>query len=112
MEVRECSPSPEIVGLKAQCELAPYCGAAANRQQFPFGLAGPVFEVVPRHLCKRRDYLSVLEVQILFAQCHGYRKKIYIFIFFTLHLLWRAFFGRGELSCAIPHSAVWSLDRS
>ena len=46
--------SPEILILKA-CELARYRGAAASRLQCPFGLAGPVFEVVPRHLCKRRD---------------------------------------------------------
>ena len=47
--------SPEILELKAQCELARFRGAASNRLQCPFGLAGPVFEVVPRHLCKRRD---------------------------------------------------------
>ena len=46
MEVWECS-SPEILELKAQCELARYRGAAPNRLQCPFGLAGPVFEVVP-----------------------------------------------------------------
>jgi len=55
VEVLECFPSPEILELKAQCKLARYRGAAPNRLQCPFGLAGPVFEVVPRHLCKRRD---------------------------------------------------------
>ena len=47
MEVRECFSSPEILELKAQCELARYRVAAPNRLQCPFGLAGPVFEVVP-----------------------------------------------------------------
>ena len=55
VEVRECFSSPEILELKAQCELACYRVAAPNRLQCPFGLAGPVFEVVPRHLCRRRD---------------------------------------------------------
>ena len=41
MEVRECFSSPEILELKAQCELARYRVAAPNRLQFPFGLAGP-----------------------------------------------------------------------
>jgi len=44
VEVRECFSSPEILELKAQCELARYRGAAAtNRLRCPFGLAGPVF---------------------------------------------------------------------
>jgi len=55
VEVRECFSSLEILELKAQCELTLYRGAAPIRLQCPFGLAGPVFEVVPRHLCKRRD---------------------------------------------------------
>ena len=55
VEVWECFSSLEILELKAQCELAHYRGAAPSRLQCPFGLAGPVFEVVPRHLCKRRD---------------------------------------------------------
>ena len=55
MEVRECFSLPEILELKSQCELARYRVAAPNRLQCPFGLAGPIFEVVPRHLCKRRD---------------------------------------------------------
>ena len=55
VEVRECFCSPEIFELKAQCELARYRGAASNRLQCPFGLASPVFEVVPKHLCRRRD---------------------------------------------------------
>jgi len=55
VEVRECFSSPDILELKAQCELARYRVAATNRLQCPIGLAGPVFEVVPRHLCKRRD---------------------------------------------------------
>ena len=75
MEVRECFFSPEILKLKARCELVCYRGAAASHLQCPFGLAGPVFEVIPRHLCKRHDKLSVLEVQIPCAQCHGYQKK-------------------------------------
>ena len=55
MEVRGCFSSPEILELKAQCELARYRGAALNRLQCPFRLAGPIFEVVSRHLCRRRD---------------------------------------------------------
>jgi len=55
VEVRECFSSPEILELKAQCELAHYHSAAPNRLQCPFRLAGPVFEVVPRHLCRRHD---------------------------------------------------------
>jgi hypothetical protein len=31
VEVRECFSSPEILELKAQCELARYRGAATNR---------------------------------------------------------------------------------
>ena len=55
VEVRECFSSPKILELMARCELARYRGAAPSRLQYPFGLAGPVFEVVPRHLCGRRD---------------------------------------------------------
>ena len=55
VEVREFFSSPEILKLKAQCELAHYRGAAPNRLQCPFGLAGPVFEVDTRHLCRRHD---------------------------------------------------------
>ena len=55
VEVRECVSSSEMLELKEQCELARYRGAAPSRLQCPFGLAGPVFEIVPRHLCRRRD---------------------------------------------------------
>ena len=55
VEVRKCFSSPEILQLKAQCELAHYRGAAPKRLQCPFGLAGPVFEAVPRPLCRRHD---------------------------------------------------------
>jgi len=55
VEVRECFSSPEMLQLKEQCELASYHGSPLSRLQCPFGLAGPVFEVVPRHLCRRRD---------------------------------------------------------
>jgi len=55
VEVRECFSSPEILELKAQCKPACYRGAAPNRLQCPFGLAGALFKVVPRHLCRRRD---------------------------------------------------------
>jgi len=55
VEVRECFSSPEILELKAQSELARCRGAAPNRLQCSFGLVGPVFEVVPRHHCRRRD---------------------------------------------------------
>ena len=55
VEVGEGFSLPEILKLKAQCELARYCVAAPNRLQCPFGLAGPVFKFVPRHLCRRRD---------------------------------------------------------
>ena len=50
MEVRECFSSPEILELKAQCELARYRGAAPSRLQCPFGLTGPVCEVVLQHV--------------------------------------------------------------
>ena len=50
VEVWECFSSPEIFELKVQCLLAHYRGAAPNRL-CPFGLAGPIFEVAPRHLC-------------------------------------------------------------
>jgi len=46
VEVRECFSSPEILNLKAQCELASYRGAAPSRLQCPFGFAGQVFEVI------------------------------------------------------------------
>ena len=59
VEVRECFSSPEILELKAQCELACYRGAAPNCLQCPFRLAGPIFKVIPRHLCRRRDCMSV-----------------------------------------------------
>jgi hypothetical protein len=65
----ECFSSPEILKLKALCQR--YRGAAPNRPQCPFGLAEPVFEVVPRHLCRRYDQLSLLEVRILCEQYHG-----------------------------------------
>jgi len=55
VEVLECFYSPEILELRAQCELARYRGAAPSHLQCPVGLAGPVFKVVPRHLCKRHD---------------------------------------------------------
>ena len=54
VEVQECFSSPEILELKAQCELTRYHGAAPGLQ-CPFRLAEPVFEVIPRHLCRRRD---------------------------------------------------------
>jgi len=54
VEIRECFSLPEILESKAQCEPARYRGAAPSLQ-CPFGLAGPVFEVVPRHLCRRRS---------------------------------------------------------
>ena len=55
VEVRECFSSPEILEFKAQCGLEHYHGAAPNRLQHLFRLTGPVFEVVPIHLCRRRD---------------------------------------------------------
>ena len=55
VEVQECFSSPDILELKAQCQLAHYLGAALSRLQCPFGLDGPIFEVVPRHLCNRYD---------------------------------------------------------
>ena len=55
VEVRECFTSPEILELKTQCELAHYLGAAPNCLPCPFRLAGPVFEVVSGHLCRRGD---------------------------------------------------------
>jgi len=55
VEVREGFSLSEILELKAQCELSRYRGAAPSRLQCLFGLTGPVFDVVPRHLCRRRD---------------------------------------------------------
>jgi len=55
VEVQEYFPSSEILKLKAQCEMTRYRVAAPNRLHCPFGLTGPVFEVIPRHLCGRRD---------------------------------------------------------
>jgi len=55
VEVRECFSSPEIFEWKEQCEPARRRGAAPSRLQCLFGLAGPVFKVVPKHLCSRRD---------------------------------------------------------
>jgi len=55
VEVREFFSSPEILKGKAQCELAYYHGAAPYRLQCLFELAGPIFEVVPRHLSRRHD---------------------------------------------------------
>jgi hypothetical protein len=43
VEVLECFSSPEILELKAQCELVRYRGEAPSRLQCPFGLAGSVF---------------------------------------------------------------------
>jgi len=48
VEVQECFSLPEILELKSQCELAHYRGAAPSRLQCPFGLAGPVFEVLSK----------------------------------------------------------------
>ena len=58
VEVQECFSSPKILELKAQCELARYHVAAPNRLQYLLGLPAPVFEVVPRDLCRRRDCVS------------------------------------------------------
>ena len=55
VELWDCFSSSEILELKAQCELARYRVAAPNCLRFPFGLDGPVFEVVPKHLCRRHD---------------------------------------------------------
>jgi len=48
VEVRECFSLPEILKLKAQCEVVRYRGAAPSCPQCPFGLAGPVFEVLSK----------------------------------------------------------------
>ena len=45
VEVRECFSSPEILELKAQCELACYRIAAPNRLQCPFKLADPFLKL-------------------------------------------------------------------
>ena len=55
VEVRVCFSSPEILELNAQCELARFRVAAPNHLHCPFGLAGPVFEVISRHLFRSRD---------------------------------------------------------
>ena len=62
MEVRKCFSWPEILELKAQCELARYRGAAPSRLQCPFGLTGPAFDVVEgvinRFFCNHSDTQS------------------------------------------------------
>ena len=55
VKIQEFFSSPEILELKAQRELARYRVAAPVCLQCPFGLTGPVFEAVPRHLCRGRD---------------------------------------------------------
>ena len=55
VEVWECFSSPEILELKAQSKLARYRAAAPICLKCPFGLAEPVFDFVPRHLCRRYD---------------------------------------------------------
>jgi hypothetical protein len=55
VKVREYFSLPEVLESKAQCDPAPCRVAAPNHLQCPFGLTGPVFEVVPRHLCRKRD---------------------------------------------------------
>ena len=55
VEDRECFSLPEILELKVQCELAHYRDAAPSHLHCPCRLTGPVFKVVPRHLCRRRD---------------------------------------------------------
>ena len=55
VRVQEFFFSPEIPKLQAQCERARCRGEAPSRLQCPFGLAGPVFEVVPSNLFKRLD---------------------------------------------------------
>jgi hypothetical protein len=55
VEVQKCFSSPEILKLKVQCELLCYRGAAPDHLQCPFRLAGSIFKVVPRHICRRYD---------------------------------------------------------
>ena len=100
VEVWECFYLPEILRLKAQCELARYCGAAPSRLQCPFGLAGPVFEVVPRHLCR-----WCVKYKLFVHSATAVEKTI--IIVFTLDLLMCAFFGRGELF--VCHSTLCCL---
>ena len=101
VEVWECFSSREILELKAPCELVHYCGAAPSRLQCPFGLAGPVFEFVPRHLCRRHDCLSW---RYKFFVHNATADEKTIITVFTQDLLMCAFFGRGELF--VCHSAL------
>jgi hypothetical protein len=89
VEVQECFSSPEILELKAQCDLAPFCGAAPNHLQCSFRLAGPVFEVIQ---------------EIFVHNATAVKKQVTVF---TLDLLMHAFFGRGELFMC--HSALSCL---
>ena len=110
VEVRECFSSPEILELKAECELVRYRGAVPSRLQCPFGLTGPVFKVVLRHLCRRRDLPSVLEIRVLCAQCHGCRKNNnHSFHHGSARVLSS---DEANFLCAFPHFAVWSRDSS
>ena len=105
MEVRECFSSPEILELKAQCELGRYRVAAPNRLQCPFRLAGPVFEVVPRHLLE--GVINCLSWRYKFFVHNATIVEKTIIMVFTLDLLMRAFFGLGELF--VCHSSLCRL---
>ena len=105
VEVRECFSSPEILELKAQCELVHYCGAAPGRLQCQFGLTGPVFEVVQD--ISVEGVINCLSWRYKFFVHNAMAVEKTITIVFTLDLLIRAFFGRGELF--VCHSALCRL---
>jgi len=109
VEVRECFSSPEILELKAQCELARYRSATSNRLLCPVGLAGPVFEEVSRYLCRKR--INCLSWMYKFFVHNATAVEKAIIIFLNLDLLMRAFVERGELfvcqsslSCSVSGS--------
>ena len=104
MEVRECFSSLEILELKAQCELARYRVAAPNRLQCRFGLAGRVFKVVPRRFVEGVINCLSWRYKFFVHNATAVEKTIMVF---TLDLLMRAFFGRGELF--VCHSSLCRL---
>jgi len=101
VEVRECFSSPEILELKAQCELA-HCRRAAASRLHSDSL-DPFF----------KSFQDVFVEDVII--CLSWRYKFFVqnatavkkIIVFTLDLLMRAFFGREELF--VCHSALCRL---
>ena len=105
MEVRECLSSPEILELKAQCDLAPYRVAASNRLNVPSDSLDPF----------SKSFQDIFVEGVI--NCLSWRYKFFvhnataaekktIIMVFTLDLLMRAFFGRELFVC---HSSLCRL---